>query len=91
MALNKIIYWNCAGGIKSKHDYIKQLIKEENPCILFISESELGAYDLEIVKIKDYDLITVSTLAAGRARMACYIKSDINYKGGPQGSHSLIQ
>ncbi len=42
MAINKVIYWNCAGGVKSKHDYIKQVINEEKPCVFFISESEIN-------------------------------------------------
>jgi exonuclease III len=80
MALKKVIYWNCAGGIKSKHDYIKQIISEENPCAFFISEAEIKDHDLDIVKIRNYDLVVANTIKNGSSRVACFIKSDINYR-----------
>jgi len=89
MSLNRITYWNCAGGIKSKLDYIKQQIANENPCVFFISESELKTDDLNLAKIRNYDLITALTINKGPSRVACYIKSNISYKVVPIKDHDL--
>jgi len=78
--VNSVIYWNCAGGIKSKLDYIKQSFLPSNPDIIFISEAELSFNDLNIVRLKGYELEVAKSINHGKARMACYIKSSINYK-----------
>ena len=79
---NCIASWNCAGGIKSKYDYIVDLIGSNKLSILFVSESELTSNDLDIVKIKDYDLLTSNTLngPGNKSRLSCYINTKIKYK-----------
>ncbi len=77
---NCVGFWNCAGGIKSKFDYIKSFLLQNKLSIFFISESELDLNTLDIVKIKDYDLLISNTLPAGKSRLSCYIHSSIRYK-----------
>jgi len=49
-------------GIKSKFDYINNLVKNWNPLIFFISESEIRERNISILQIKGYDLILAPTL-----------------------------
>ena len=72
-----IVFWNCAGGIRSKFDYIKDFIKANNTSIFFIAESEIGKNDTEILRIQNYDLLISET---DKSRLACYINSSIKYK-----------
>ncbi len=65
MGLKKVTFWNCAGGIKSKFDYVVSHVNQNNPCIIFISESEVKENDLEILKIRGYDVVTSESLKSG--------------------------
>jgi exonuclease III len=76
---NKIAYWNCGGGIKSKHSYLENLLKSEGISLIFISESEVLEGDLGILKIDGYDLINSNTLDI-KSRLSCYIHNTIRYK-----------
>lgn len=76
---NSVVFWNCAGGIKSKYDYIVDMIRFHKPSVLFISESELTLNDIDIVKIPDYDLLVAGTIRI-KTRLACYIHNSIKYK-----------
>jgi hypothetical protein len=79
MSFKRLVFWNCAGGVKSKMDFIKNYIDQHHPCALFISEAEIKSHDLNLLRIKNYDLIVSNTIDKGAARQACYIKSSINY------------
>ncbi len=69
---NKIAYWNCGGGIKSKHGYLENLLKSERISLIFISESEVVEGEVGILKIDGYDLINSNTLEI-KSRLSCYI------------------
>ena len=72
-----VAYWNCAGGIKSKFDYIKDFLKTNKISIFFISEAEINkTLDTDILKIPNYDLLMSET---NKSRLACYINSSIKY------------
>ena len=78
---DSIIFWNCGGGIKSKIDFIRNFIHSHKPSLFFVSESEISQHDLGIVQIQGYDLLTANTLNSNsKARLACYIKSEVRYK-----------
>ncbi len=53
----KILFWNCAGGIKSKIDYIIDFVKGKNLKLIFISEAEIDERDLALVKIPTFEII----------------------------------
>ena len=76
---NCATFWNCAGGIKLKFDYINHFVQQNKPSVFFISESELTQNDLDIVKIHEYDLLTAGTLQT-KSRLSCYIHNSIKYK-----------
>ena len=72
-------FLDCAGGIKSKFDYIVHFVQQNKPSVFFLSESELTQNDLDIVKIHDYDLLTAASLPT-KSRLSCYIHNSIKYK-----------
>ena len=78
--VNKIIYWNCAGGIKSKIDFVRNLISKHSPTLCFISEADIESFDLDVVRVKDYDTVVPDSIKDRKARTLCYIKNDITYK-----------
>jgi len=75
-------FWNCASGIKSKFDYVKNLVQINDPMVFFICESEIKEQDLTILKISGYDLKVAKTINGEfkKSRIACYIKTHINYQ-----------
>ena len=51
-------YWNCASGILNKLEYTKDMIKENELAIFFVSESDIGEhFDLILLLITGYDSI----------------------------------
>jgi len=77
LAKIKIVFWNCAGGLMSKIDYLKDLINEIEPCLIFISEAELKSIDLINACNLDGFCIEVSTTKKGR--VCCFIKTSVKY------------
>ncbi len=75
-----ILFWNCAGGIKSKIDYLRDYIIDKNLNLIFISESDIIEQDLALVQIKGYDSILVNTKKFGKGRVLCYIQSNIPFE-----------
>jgi len=78
----KIIFWNCALGIKSKFDFLKDLATTQRPDLMFISEAEVNDCDLSLINIKGYEISVSESINGefGVARMACYIKMGIKAK-----------
>jgi len=78
----KIIFWNCALGIKSKLDFVKDLATTQRPDLMFISEAEVNDCDLSLINIKGYEISVSESINGefGVARMACYIKMGIKAK-----------
>lgn len=77
----KILWWNCGGGLRFKIDYIKYTINTLNPYIFFISESEVLANDdVGVFSIKNYELLLSQTLGRGKARVCAYVREGIKYK-----------
>jgi len=79
---SKIIYWNCAMGVKSKLDFIKDLVNKNSPLLFFVSEAEMKTTDLNLINIRGYDVITSNSINGefGVARMLAYVKSSIRYR-----------
>lgn len=81
--LFSICWWNCAGGILSKFDYIKDFLKTNpiKPTILFIAEADKREHQLSLIQIEGYSIITALTLAEGKSRVIGYINNSItNFK-----------
>jgi hypothetical protein len=78
---DRILYWNCAGGIKSKIDYLREFIKGKNFNLIFISESDLTERDINLVQIQSYEIILADTSkSGGKARMMCYVWNGLKHK-----------
>ncbi len=78
---DSVAFWNCGGGVRSKFDYLKSLITEKQLSIIFVSESEVSQWDVEILKIPGFDLITANTLSLEtKSRVCCYVHSTLRYK-----------
>jgi len=77
----KILWWNCGGGLQFKLDYIKYTIKTLCPYILFVSESEILINDdLKVYSIENYNLLTSGTLNLGKSRVCAYVREGVGYK-----------
>jgi len=78
----KIIFWNCALGIKSKLEYIRDLLATERPQAMFISESEVMEKDVNLLNIRGYELCVAATIKGefAVARAACFVRSDLKFK-----------
>jgi hypothetical protein len=79
--VDRILYWNCAGGIKSKIDYLRDFVKGKNFNLIFISESDILERDIALIKIESYDIILANTSSnGGKARMLCYVWNGLKHK-----------
>jgi len=69
-----ILYWNCANGIFSKRDIIKNYISTYKPELFFISEAEIDKNkETNLLEHENYDLTFSKTLTDTRkARICCY-------------------
>jgi exonuclease III len=77
------LFWNCAGGIKSKIDYLRDYIIGKNLSLISISESDVFEYDLNLVQIKGYECILANTKKNGKGRVVCYVQSNIPFSVVP--------
>ncbi len=71
------LFWNCAGGIKSKIDYLRDYIIGKNLSLIFISEADIYEFDLNLVQIRGYECILANTKRNGKGRVVCYVQSNI--------------
>ena len=80
--MDNILFWNCAGGIKSKIDYLREFVKGKYLKIIFISEADLKEQDLDLVKIPGFDIILSNTCKGEfkKSRMIGYVRSNETYK-----------
>jgi len=76
-----IIWWNCAGGILSKIDFLKNFLASNKPFIFFISEAEINSDNQNLVQIKGYDILLSNTINGEfeKSRSVCYIREDLTY------------
>jgi len=75
---NKILYWNCCGGLSSKIDSIKHIINSYKPVLFFISECEIKKNTpLGWVSIDNYDFIPSSNYNINKSRLGVYIKQGV--------------
>ena len=102
--LARIVNGNIKRGVKNIHINIrslynkmcevKRLVKQENPHILGISETELkkSHHTLNSLKIPGYDLILPKSWdTVGKARVVVFIKSTLEYEHLPVLEHPDIQ
>jgi len=78
----KVIFWNCALGIKSKLDFVKDLAETMRPDLMFIAESEVNEWDLSLINIKGFDVVAANSIKGefGTARMLCYVRTGFKMK-----------
>lgn len=76
--VDRVLYWNCAGGIKSKIDYLRNFLKDQKFQLMFISESDIVEQDLNLVQIPGFDILMSSSLR--KARTMCYVSSKLSYR-----------
>lgn len=80
METEKIIFWNCAGGLKSKIEYIRNIVEKHTPTLIFISEAEIHERDLDVVKIKGYEVVKTLTEQNQKSRIIAYISQKFPFK-----------
>ena len=74
----KISSWNSCLGLFKKLDFIRTLLIDTVPDILFIQEVELNKdMDMEHFRVAGYTFYS-STPTVYKTRIAAYIKSDLN-------------
>jgi len=77
----KILFWNCCGGLTSKIDTIRQIINKFQPLLMFISESEiLQSHDTNWFGIQNYELTLSHTIKLGKSRIVCYNRCNSGVK-----------
>jgi len=78
MSSTNIMYWNCANGIFSKKDLIKEHLKTHKPELFFISEAEINKNkETNLLECENYELSLSNTLSDTRkARICCYSTND---------------
>ncbi len=80
-----IAWWNCAGGISAKINFIKNFIIAHEPSAFFIFESNIKTDKVNThLNIKNY---TLHLSGSAFARTACYIKIDSGFKIREDKSH----
>jgi len=71
-----VIFWNCAGGLVAKIDFINYTLSAFSPEILFVSEAEINLNkNYDCVKVPGYKLEVSKTISHGKARQAAYVKN----------------
>ena len=81
-------------SLYNKISEVKNLVKQDKPHILAISEAELrkSHHNLSSLKVPGYDLILPKSWEAhGKARVVVYIKKSLGYEHLPELEHSDIQ
>jgi len=73
-----IMYWNCANGIFTKREIIKNYLTIHEPELFFISEAEIDLYkETNLLQVHNYELYLANTISETRkSRICCYSKSD---------------
>jgi len=76
---NTVIWWNCAGGILSKIDYLNDFCrsKKSKPLLIFISEAEVNDHMLGLINLNGYSILTAKTIKNGKSRVICYINEKV--------------
>lgn len=69
--MSSLMWWNCAGGVISKIDFIKDLCKtnKPRPLVVFISESNIDQHLVDLVKIDNFSILTAGTIQNGKSRV----------------------
>lgn len=84
----RLVWWNCAGGLASKINFVKKFVNDCSPDLFFVSESNIKTEKVfSHLNIFGYDLVTSGTKFA---RISCYIKIGSPYKLVSQGQGSEI-
>ncbi|KAK3228823.1 hypothetical protein Dsin_000704 [Dipteronia sinensis] len=64
------ISWNARGlGRKEKRRFVRDLVKEHNPTVCFIQETELAVFDKNVIRALGEDILTrrIGVDAIGKA------------------------
>lgn len=76
----KVIFWNCRGGIRSKIDVIQHYALCHAPKIFFICEANIKSTDdVNSINVKNYSMFHTA-FEGGVSRLACYIELNSGYK-----------
>ena len=81
-------------SLKNKVEEVKNLIKQENPAIIGLSECELSKHNINIdsLRIQGYDLLFPKSWDVyGFARVVVYVKRSLNYEQLHDLEHDVIQ
>ena len=79
-----ILWWNCAGGVASKLNFIKNLIYKQAPALLFVSESNTKSGQINShFNIGGYEFVTTESEFS---RTACYLKMGSGFKVVSRGA-----
>ena len=77
----KVIFWNVANGLLNKLDFVKSIISEQKPIMIFIFEAEVKIEEVNFLKVQGYDIEISKTLETrGLGRTACFIKKGVKYQ-----------
>jgi len=79
---DKILFWNCCGGLRSKIDTVRLIINKFQPLAMFISEAELKSnHETSWFSIQGYEFNHSSTLKKHeKSRLISYTRSNSNLK-----------
>jgi hypothetical protein len=74
-----VLFWNCCGGLSSKFESVKLIIKKYDPEAFFLSEAEYK-HGMDYLNIEGYNIVTANTINEGLARSVCYIHQRSKFK-----------
>jgi len=81
-----LVWWNCAGGLSSKLNFVKSFVNENDPFVFFVSEANIKTNtNYNFLNIKGYELITSES---NFSRVACYFKAEPGVRVVSRGSGS---
>lgn len=76
-----VVWWNCCGGMRSKHDIITHYCLQHKPDLFFISEANIKEKDNKMVlNVQDYELIHTTFNEVGMSRLACLVRINAEYE-----------
>jgi len=83
-----ILWWNVAGGLNAKFNFVRQIVDDYKPHLLFISESNIKIdKNNKHLGISGYNLVVSDS---NFSRTACYVKKSSDFVTVTKGKGSEI-